>query len=240
MNQYKTLGVVLNYKVVNENDRLYTLYTENYGKISLLAVGSSKIQSKLSGHLDRINLVEVVFVSEHQNRLISALVKESFLNIKKRLKSLNAAFSILNLLEELTLFGQKDPNIYELLINSLYFLEENVLKLEEVADFIPFYFNAQLLNNLGVAPYLDGCVICGTTLNTNFFSFEDKGLVCFKHRKNATLKLDRRKRKILEILFNNPLAKFKKPLLIIEIAKEKKFLKHFFEEFTLKIKSAIM
>lgn len=240
MNQYKTLAIVLDFKLSGENDRLYTFYTEKYGKISLLAQGSSKIQAKLSGHLDRLNLVEIVFNTNYQNRLITALSKESFLNIKKRLKSLKAGFFIINLLDEFTLFNQKDSNIWQLLLNSLYFLEENVKRLEEISEFITFYFNAQLLNILGISPFLEGCVICGSQINTNFFSLEEKGLVCFKHRKNDSLKLDSKKIKILQILFNTPLTMFKKPLLIVEIVKEKKFLKQFFEEFTLKVKSAIM
>ncbi|MGC8881051.1 MAG: DNA repair protein RecO C-terminal domain-containing protein, partial [Minisyncoccia bacterium] len=129
---------------------------------------------------------------------------------------------------------------WQLLLDCLYFLEENIKKLEEVADFIPFYFQAQFLNILGISPFLEGCVICGSQINTHFFSFEEKGLVCAKHKKSNNLKLDTRKIRILETLFNNPLSRFKKPILILEIVKEKKFLKQFFEEFTLKVKSAII
>lgn len=240
MNQYKTLAIVLGFKLSGENDRIYTFYTEQYGKISLLAQGSSKIQAKLSGHLDRLNLVEIVFSTDYQGRLITALAKENFLNIKKQLKSLKAAFFITNLLEEFTIYNQKDLNLWQLLLNCLYFLEENVKKLEEVSEFITFYFNAQLLNILGVSPFLEGCVICGSKINTNFFSFEEKGLVCFKHHNSNSLKIDSKKIKILQLLFENSLSKFKKPLLIVEIVKEKKFLRHFFEEFTLKVKSVIM
>lgn len=240
MNQYKTLAVVLDFKLSGENDRIYTFYTEKYGKISLLAQGTSKIQAKLSGHLDRLNLVEIVFSAYHQGRLITALSKENFLNIKKQLKPLKAAFFIVNLLDEFTILNQKDANLWQLLLDCLYFLEENVKKLEEVADFIPFYFHAQLLNILGISPFLEGCVICGSQINTNFFSFEEKGVVCSKHKKNNSLKLDSKKIKILEFLFNNSLSRFKKPLLILEIVKEKKFLQQFFEEFTLKAKSAII
>ncbi len=240
MNQYKTLAVVLDYKLSGENDRLYTFYTEKYGKITLLAQGASKIKAKLSGHLDRPNLVEIVFTTTHSNRLITALTKDNFLNIKKHLKSLKAAFFITDLLNEFTLLNQKDLNLWQLLVNSLKFLDENISKFEEVADFVSFYFNAQLLNILGVSPFLDGCVICGSQINTNFFSFEEKGLVCFKHRSFSNLKLDSKKIRILKALFNTPLLKFKKPIVILEIVKEKKFLYKFFEEFTLKIKSVIM
>jgi len=240
MSQYKTLAIVLNYESVNEDDRSYTFYTEKYGKISLLAQGASKIKAKLSGHLDKINLVEIIFTTTYQNRLITALVKDSFINIKKKLKPLEAAFYITHLLAEYTLFNQKDSNLWQLLLNSLYFLEENSTKFEEVADFTPLYFNAQLLNNLGVAPFLEGCVVCGSQINTHFFSFEEKGLVCPKHKKETNLRIDSQKIRILQSLFTASLDKFKKPQIILNVLKEKKFLYQFFEKFTLSIKSVIM
>jgi len=240
MNQLKTLAIVLKSEPIGETDRIYTFYTEKYGKISLIAQSTRKIQAKLSGHLEKPNLVEIVFSTTFKNRLITALAKESFLNIKSKIKPLKAAFFITELVDEFTLLNQKDYNLWELLLNSLYFLEENVKKLEEVSDFITFYFNAQLLNILGVSPFLDGCVICGSQINIHFFSFEEKGLVCLKHKKNSDFRIDSKKIRILKALFNLPLEKFKKPMVILEILKEKKFLEQFFEQFTFKIKSVIM
>lgn len=240
MNQHKTLAIVLNVKVVGEDDRNYTFYTEKYGKISLLAEGASKIKAKLSGHLDKLNLVEIIFTTAYQNRLITALVKDSFLNIKRKLKPLQSAFMIAELVDEYTLFNQKDSNLWQLFLNSLYFLEENSNKFEEVADFTPLYFNAQLLNILGVAPFLEGCVVCGSQINTHFFSFKEKGLVCQKHKKETDLKIDSQKIRILQTLSTASLDKFKKPQIILKVLKEKKFLNQFLEKFTFSIKSVIM
>src|SRR5690606_7475011 len=49
---YLTSGIVLRRRDYKEFDRLYTLYTEDYGKIEAIARGSRKITSKLAGHLE--------------------------------------------------------------------------------------------------------------------------------------------------------------------------------------------
>jgi len=47
----KTLGIVLKRKDWKASDFLFSIYTKDFGRINLVAVGTKKINSKLNGHL---------------------------------------------------------------------------------------------------------------------------------------------------------------------------------------------
>jgi|GEM_PF-5359138 len=62
-----------------ENDLLFCLLTDNFGKIWLLANGAKKIKSKLSGHLQGFGLNEVNFVQGgYHKRLVQSCLVEKF------------------------------------------------------------------------------------------------------------------------------------------------------------------
>ena len=49
---YTTEGIILKRKDYQENDRLFTIYSKDYGKIDLIAKGTKKISSKLNSYLE--------------------------------------------------------------------------------------------------------------------------------------------------------------------------------------------
>lgn len=240
MEDYSTLAFVLKQEPTKEQDRNYVFFTQKFGKISLLARGVRKINAKLAGHLELPSLVQIQFTMSQKPRLISALEKFSFPVIKKNTKALTVAFLIADLVAKFTLEKQADAEIWKLLSDVFYFLEENFNKHPEIADFGWFYFNAQFLEILGLAPFLEGCVECGKTIDNKFFSFEKKGVVCSKHSQKKDWPMSSIQRRALNLLFNSSLERFSHPSYIQGILKEKKYIRKFFNEFTLAVKSDIM
>ncbi|MDO8572101.1 MAG: recombination protein O N-terminal domain-containing protein, partial [bacterium] len=49
---FKATGYIIGKKYFREADRLYTIYTAEYGKIEAMAQGVRKLSSKLAGHLE--------------------------------------------------------------------------------------------------------------------------------------------------------------------------------------------
>ena len=240
MEYYSTLAFVLRQESIKEHDRRYVFFTQEFGKLSLLALGARKINAKLTGHLEIPTLVQIQFAISRNPRLISALEEIPYTEIKKRKKSLTVAFWITDLVDELMLEKQLDSEIWKLLFDALYFLEENLSKFPETADFIWIYFNAQFLRILGFLPVLDGCIECGSTINNKFFNFERKGIVCQLHHQKDDWPISNQQRKFLDFLFNSTLQNFSQVSHIREILEEKKYLEKFLSKFTLAIKSDIM
>ena len=240
MEYYSTLAFVLRQEPIKEHDRRYIFFTKDFGKLSLLAPGARKINAKLAGHLEIPTLVQIQFAMSRNPRLISALEEIPYIEIKKRKKSLTVAFWITDLVDELMIEKQLDSEIWKLLFDTLYFLEKNLNKFPEIADFIWIYFNAQFLRILGFSPVLDGCIECGSTINNKFFNFERKGIVCQLHHQKDDWPISNQQRKFLDFLFNSTLQNFSQVSHIREILEEKKYLEKFLSKFTLAIKSDIM
>ena len=64
MATYQTRAVVLKRENIFEADRLYHLYTEDFGKVKAIAGGARKINAKLTGHLEPFNLIWVEFMTK--------------------------------------------------------------------------------------------------------------------------------------------------------------------------------
>ena len=240
MNQYQDLAFVLFYEEAGEADRRYFLFTQNYGKISLLAKGSRKVLSKLAGCLEPPALVKVVWSIVHQPRLISAVEEELFPVIKKNPAALSLFLSLLKQVDEWTILNQAEPQLWLLLYNVLWWGEKNVAHNPEIIEFLRYYFPAQLLKITGFAPLLDVCAVCGSSQSLSHFSWSKRGVVCSLHYQKGDIVLSKKQRKILQALFQLPLSTFRKPATVKEILKEKIFLQLFFTKFTSLIKSDIM
>jgi len=240
MEYYSTLAFVLRQEPIKEHDRRYIFFTQEFGKLSLLAPGARKINAKLAGHLEIPTLAQIQFTMSRNPRLITALEEIPYLEIKKKKKSLTIAFWITDLVNELIIEKQSDAGIWKLLFDTFYFLEKNLNRFPEIADFTWIYFNAQFLKILGFSPFLDGCIECGSKINNKFFSFERKGIVCELHHQKNDWPINGQQRKFLDFLFNSAFRDFTQATLVREILKEKKYIQEFLGKFTLVIKSDIL
>lgn len=240
MEYYSTLAFVLRQESIKEHDRRYIFFTQEFGKLSLLAPGARKINAKLAGHLEIPTLVQIQFTMSHNLRLITALEEIPYLETKKKKEALATAFWITDLVNELTIEKQSDIDIWKLLFDAFYFLEKNLNRFPEITDFIWIYFNTQFLKILGFSPFLDGCIECGNKINNSFFSFDRKGIVCELHHKKDDISISGQQIKFLNFLFNSVLRDFTQAIIIREILKEKRYLQKFLNKFTLIIKSDIM
>ena len=64
MATYQTEAIVLKREDIFEADRLYHLYTEEFGKVRVIAGGVRKIKAKLAGHLEPFNLIWVELMAK--------------------------------------------------------------------------------------------------------------------------------------------------------------------------------
>ena len=70
MTAYQTNAIILKRENIFEADRLYHLYTEDFGKVKAIAGSVRKIKAKLTGHLEPFNFVWVELISKKGGELI--------------------------------------------------------------------------------------------------------------------------------------------------------------------------
>lgn len=69
MSSYQTSALVLKRENIFEADRLYHLYTEDFGKVRVIAGSVRKAGAKLTGHLEPFNLIWVELMARKNGDL---------------------------------------------------------------------------------------------------------------------------------------------------------------------------
>ncbi len=153
---YKTQGIVLKYTDLGEASRLLTIYTKDFGKITVQARAVKKSTSKLAGHLELLTLSRLVLArGRFLDIVIDAFTVNNFRGIRASLKCQAAAFCVAELIDNLTGEGQADRRIFNLLLKVLEFLDQKEMLERESFDIFRLLmvrFGLRLLVLLGFAP----------------------------------------------------------------------------------------
>lgn len=148
MHSYKTEGIILKRSNLNEADKLLTIYSKHFGKISILAKGIRKIKSKKGGNLELFNQVRIC-VSKGRNLDIITEVEviDPFKGWRRNLKKIAVAYQLCELVDKLTAERAEGREIYELLTNYL----KNLTEVDDYSGLIN-NFELSLLQLLGFWP----------------------------------------------------------------------------------------
>ena len=68
---YRTQGIILRKQDMGEADRVFTVFTKDFGKLKLRAVSERKITSKLRGGLELFYLAEIEFIQGKTHKTIT-------------------------------------------------------------------------------------------------------------------------------------------------------------------------
>ncbi len=178
-----------------ENDSRVILYTKKFGKLSLVARGAKKFKSKIAGHIEPTNLVNILIIKGKAfDYLGSAIVQNSYLNIKNDLNALYFVGRALFLLDTQVKEEAPDEELFNLLISWLDTVEEKTLNglNREDGELLYNYFALRLMVLLGYKPELYFCSICHhkITPNNNFFNLRLGGVIdatCLANQQNKYL-----------------------------------------------------
>jgi len=174
-NHYRTLGFILKKNDRGEADRVFTIYTEDFGKLELLAKGERKITSKLRGGLEVFFLSEIEFIQgKNYKTLTDSILIDNFKNLRKDLKILGILYKISEVLDILVKEAEPDEKIWNL-------LKEIFNKLNDIKpEIVYYYFFWNFLSFLGYQPELHTCSLCQKKLSPEsiYFNPKEMGLTC--------------------------------------------------------------
>lgn len=172
----KSEGIVLKSIRYKDTSKILTIYTKEYGKISVVASGAYKAKSQLISTTQAFSYGEYFF---NKGRgllyLNQADLLDSFYSIRERMERLIYGSYMLELVEKSLPEEQENEKIFLLLEKGLRVLS----KLDE--NYLQFIIAYQLkfISFLGYKPNLESCVSCGNTnLNNIKFSINQGGLIC--------------------------------------------------------------
>jgi DNA repair protein RecO (recombination protein O) len=140
-------------------DRIVTLLTSSFGKLSCIARNARRSRKRFGGALEPLALLDVE-LRQGQGQLatlLSAHVARAFPRILAELPRMSAGFAALELLRELSAEHQPDPGVFATALELLGALDAAQVAPEQLL----LCFEVRLLGQLGFAPRLDQCGQCG-------------------------------------------------------------------------------
>jgi len=160
----KTQGIILQREPYNENDSRVFVYTKDFGKLELIARGTQKISSKLSAHLEPLNLCEIMIVRGKQYDYLGSAISENiFSGVKSDYNKIKTAGEILGLINGAVKEKQADEQIFLLLEEFLDVLNES----GQNAEIIKSIFILKFLALLGYAPDFHSGLMGEIKINKN-------------------------------------------------------------------------
>ena len=151
MNQHVTEAIVLGRTDYGEADRILTLLTPAYGKLSLLAKGVRKVKSKLAGGIELFSVSEITFIKGRGEvgTLVSTRLVKHYGRIVADLNRTMLGYELIKQLNRVT-EDEPEAEYFDLLAEAFAALDDAALPL----DAVRLWFGAQLLRIAGHTPNL--------------------------------------------------------------------------------------
>ncbi len=164
MNEYITEALVLKTRTWANKDKQISLYTKDLGRLSVRAISGGKMTSKLSPHLDVLNLSTVRLINKNNFLIADALTKDRFDKIRNSEDKIAQGLKTVSLIDEITPFNMVDNRLWYYLILSLKKARFN---------------DKKLLKILGYDPTLAKCMVCNKK-EVSYFVISEQDYVCEK------------------------------------------------------------
>jgi DNA repair protein RecO (recombination protein O) len=177
---YRTQGFIFKKKDILEADRVFSVFTYDFGRLEIFSKAIRKITSKLRGGIEIFSLSEIEFIQgKNSKTLTDTITIEKFSNIVRDPVRLKISYRIGDILDSFIKGQEKDELVFALLEETLNKLDNFKIKIFNI-QMIYYYFLWNFLSITGYLPEIQKCVVCELKLNPSilYFSNKDGGIIC--------------------------------------------------------------
>ena len=186
MQEERTSAIVLRTRVHGESDKIVTFLTQDRGKITGIAKGAKRSRRRFVNVLEPFTHIRLRFRPSRSDELVFVLgceLVQAFRRPSQDLQRFGLASYMVELTDLMVAGREAGQEIYTLLLSALVSLEASS---PLPALFLPA-FELRLLVEVGYAPNLSACCVCGTAITPRppdgpalLFSPSLSGLLCPK------------------------------------------------------------
>jgi len=176
---YKTHGFIFKKNNLNESDRVFSVFTSDFGKLDIFAKAIRKPVSKLRSGIDLFFLSDIEFIQgKSRKTLTDAVGVQRQLNLQKDPQKFKIAMAISEVLDNFIKGQERDQNLFNLLNETFKILDAPNFKLQVSRLYYYFLWNFIFLQ--GFKPEIEKCNICSEKLNPYniYFSNKSGGIIC--------------------------------------------------------------
>lgn len=171
----KVKGIILSENNMGDYDKMLTILTPNFGKISCSAKGARRPKSALLAGTQLFCFGEfLLYQGTSTYHINSCEIIEMFYKIRTDLDKLKYAIHINKIVQDVTDENENCYQILQLYLNTLYMLSET----QKDKELIVSIFKLRLLSILGFMPRVMACVTCREKEQLSYFSIRDNGFKC--------------------------------------------------------------
>ena len=171
----KVKGVILSENNMGDYDKMLTMLTPNFGKISCVAKGARRPKSALLAGTQMFCFGEyMMYQGTSTYHINSCETIEIFYKLRTDLEKLKYAIHINKIVQDVTEENENCFNIMQLYLNALYTISEK----DKDLDLTISIFKLRLLCILGYTPRILSCTNCKEKDNLTYFSIKDNGFKC--------------------------------------------------------------
>jgi DNA repair protein RecO (recombination protein O) len=192
-------GIVIRTTDYGEANKILTLYTRELGKIGMMARGAKRPKSRLSSISQLFTHGQFVFQKTSGLGVLNQgeMIK-SFRDLRSDIFLTAYGAYIVELLDKLTDQNDINPYLYELLFQTLNYMDEGY-----DYEILTRIFEIKMLKVAGIGLQVDGCCHCGTTEGEFSFSVKEGGFLCHRclHVDERTIKINSGTVKLIRLFY---------------------------------------
>ncbi len=225
----KIEGIVIRSIDYGESNKIITIYSQETGKIGLMARGAKKTNSRLSSISQLFTYGHFLYrSSKGLGTLTQGEIISSFRSIREDLFKTAYSAYIVELLDKLTEDKQPSASLFSLLYNTLHYINDDY-----DAEVLTFIFETKMLYVAGIAPQLDVCASCNQRRDRYLaFSVKEGGFLCSQclQADRHSIKVSEATQKLLRLFMTLDLKRLGKISLKQETRAEiKEVLENYYE-----------
>ncbi len=204
---YRTEAIILESKDVKEVDRLYTIFSKEFGKKKIIGVGTRKITAKLASGLEPFTKVELFLIKcRGLDKVTGVLILNQYPHLKKNFELILEAKKTAWILERIVPEKDASTEIYKAL--KFYLKSLDKTSKEKDKELRAKVFQLALLWKTiiwcGYETQFFNCVDCGKSLRLSkkYFFTAPRGFFCddcFSRNKSFSINVSQEGVKVLRL-----------------------------------------
>ena len=173
---YTSQGLVLKYFPYKEADLILTVLTKQHGKLQAIAKGARKPQSKFSGHVEPLTVVDIQLAKGKSIETVTQVqTYKAYPSMYSDINKLANGIYISELIDQFTPDKEVNTKLFDTGIKVL-----DIISTSEEPDLSIRNFEFEVLKLSGFLPELYTCLKCGCEIiaGQHRYSVSSGGVIC--------------------------------------------------------------